>query len=223
MNENSGIQGANLSEIGLHSPVKIAKQEEQKNEFLQLFVAQLKNQNPLEPQNGADFLAQLAQFSTVEGIKNMEQTFNKIADSMNSNQAMQASNLVGKKVHVKTGSSIFQGDKITGAINLPKAVDNMSLEVYNEVGELVKTYNLNGRTKGDVAFSWDGLDEQGNAVAPGVYHFVAKATMDGKGTQLDTYIASNVDSVTINKDGQPPTLNVFGFGKVSMSDIKTIS
>ncbi|OJV86609.1 MAG: hypothetical protein BGO43_11225 [Gammaproteobacteria bacterium 39-13] len=72
-------------------------------------------------------------------------------------------------------------------------------------------------------FIWDGLDENGMAVPSGVYQFIAKATIDGKGTQLDTYIASNVDSVTVNKNGLPPTLNVSGYGKISMNDIKTIS
>src|SRR5471030_2845223 len=98
MSESSGIQGVNLSEIGLHSPIDLGKGKTEKNEFLQLFVAQLKNKNPLEPQDGSDFLGQLAQFSTVEGIKNMESAFNKIADSLNSTQALQATSLVGKKV-----------------------------------------------------------------------------------------------------------------------------
>lgn len=224
MSDNAGIQGVNLSELGLHSPVKIEKEEAQKNEFLQLFVAQLKNQNPLEPQNGADFLAQLAQFSTVEGIKNMESAFNKIADSLNSNQALQASSLVGKKVHVRTDAGILMpGDRVSGAIDIPVAVGDLTLEIRDEVGNLVRSFHINGRDKGELAFVWDGLDEQGQAVAPGVYQFMAKATIDGKGTQLDTYIASNVDSVTVNKNGQAPTLNIFGYGKVSLNDIKTIS
>lgn len=224
MNENAGIQGVNLSELGLHSPVKIEKEETQKNEFLQLFVAQLKNQNPLEPQNGADFLAQLAQFSTVEGIKNMESSFNKIADTLNSNQALQASSLVGKKVHVRTDAGILMsGQALSGAIDVPVPVGDLALEIRDETGNLIRTFHINGRDKGEMNFIWDGLDENGMAVPSGVYQFIAKATIDGKGTQLDTYIASNVDSVTVNKNGLPPTLNVSGYGKISMNDIKTIS
>ncbi len=224
MSDISGMQGVNLSEIGLHSPIDLEKGKTEKNEFLQLFVAQLKNQNPLEPQDGSDFLGQLAQFSTVEGIKNMESAFNKIADSLNSTQALQATSLVGKKVQVRTDASAHvEGGKVSGAIELPRAVGDLTLDVYNEVGQLVKSYNLNAREKGDLAFTWDGLDENGQAMPSGVYRFEAKGTIEGKSTEFETFIASNVDSVTINKNGQPMTLNVSGFGKVSMNDIKTIS
>jgi flagellar basal-body rod modification protein FlgD len=224
MSETGGLQGINLSEIGLHSPVNVEKEKTEKNEFLQLFVAQLRNQNPLDPQDGADFLGQLAQFSTVEGIKNMESAFNKIADSLNSSQALQATSLVGKKVQVRTDAGLYmEGNKLAGAIEVPTAVSDLALNVYNDVGQLVKTYHINGAQKGDVAFAWDGLDENGNAMPSGVYRFEAKGSIDGKTTQFDTFVASNVDSVTINKNGQPMMLNVSGFGKVSINDIKTIS
>ncbi len=221
---DSSIQGLNLSEIGLHSPVMSEKNKTDKDEFLQLFVAQLKHQNPLEPQDGSEFLGQLAQFSTVEGIKNMEGTFNKMADTLTSTQALQATSLVGKKVHVKAEAGIYsQGSNMTGAIDLPQSVSDLTLEIRNETGQVVKTYQINSAQKGDLSFVWDGLDDNGNAVASGVYQFVAKATVDGQPKNFETYISSNVDSVTINKNGQPITLNVNGFGKVSIDDIKTIS
>ncbi len=225
MSDTGGLQGINLQDIGLKSPITVDnKDKTEKNEFLQLFVAQLKNQNPLEPQDGSDFLGQLAQFSTVEGIKNMESAFNKIADSLNSSQAMQATSLVGKKVQVKTDTGLhFPGNQIAGSIEVPRAVNDLVLEVQNEVGQVVKTYQLNAQSKGDLPFNWDGTDENGNALPGGAYRFVAKAHVDGVLNQFDTYIASNVDSVTINKNGQPLTLNVSGFGKVSINDIKTIS
>ncbi len=225
MSETSGLSGVNFQEIGLKSPINLDKDTKtEKNEFLQLFVAQLRNQNPLEPQDGADFLGQLAQFSTVEGIKNMESAFTKIADSLNSTQALQATSLVGKKVQVRTDTGLYmEGNKVSGSIEVPRAVSDLTLDVYNEAGQLVKSYQINAREKGDVSFAWDGLDDRGNAVPSGAYRFEAKGTLDGKTTQFETFIASNVDSVTINKNGQPMTLNVSGFGKVSMNDIKTIS
>ncbi len=224
MTDTGGLGNVNLQELGLRSPVTIEKDKTEKNEFLQLFVAQLKNQNPLEPQDGSDFLAQLAQFSTVEGIKNMESAFTKIADSLNSSQAMQATSLVGKKVQVKTDVGLhLPGSKVSGAIELPRAVNDLVLEVQDPYGQVIKRYDLNAQSKGDLAFNWDGTDENGNPVPAGAYRFVAKAHIDGTLNQFDTYIASNVDSVTINKNGQPMTLNVSGFGKVSINDIKTIS
>jgi flagellar basal-body rod modification protein FlgD len=224
MSDIGGLQGINLSDIGLNTPLTAEKDKSEKNEFLQLFVTQLRNQNPLEPRDGAEYLGQLAQFSTLEGIRNMETAFNKIANTLNSNQALQASSLVGKNVGDKTDSGLYlQGSKVNGNIDVPAHVANLELEIRNEFGELVKTIKMNAVERGDLAFSWDGLDDNGNAQPSGVYRFAAKAAVQGQETQLETYLSANVDSVTINKNGQPVTLNVSGYGKVSMEDIRTIS
>jgi flagellar basal-body rod modification protein FlgD len=154
----------------------------------------------------------------------MEGTFSKMADTLTSTQALQATSLVGKKVHVKADVGLYsQGTNLTGAIEIPQSVSDLTIEIRNEAGQVVKTYQINSAQKGDMNFAWDGLDENGNAAASGVYQIVAKATVDGQTKQFETYIASNVDSVTINKNGQPITLNVNGYGKVSIDDIKTIS
>lgn len=224
MSETGGLQGINLSDIGLNTPLKPEKDKSEKNEFLQLFVTQLRNQNPLEPRDGAEYLGQLAQFSTLEGIRNMETAFNKIANSLNSNQALQASSLVGKNVDVKTDNALYlQGNNVKGNIDVPPYATNVQMEIRNEQGEIIKTVKLNGVDKGELAFMWDGLDDNGHAQPSGVYRFVAKANIHGQEQPLDTYLSANVDSVTINKNGQPVTLNVSGYGKISMDDIRTIS
>lgn len=224
ISETGGLQGINLSEIGLNTPLKAEKDKSEKNEFLQLFVTQLRNQNPLEPRDGAEYLGQLAQFSTLEGIRNMETAFNKIANSLNSNQALQASSLVGKNVDVKTDNALYlQGNNVKGSIDIPAYATNVHMEIVNEQGEVIKTVKMDAVDKGEMAFIWDGLDENGNAQPSGVYRFVAKANVHGQETPIDTYLSANVDSVTINKNGQPVTLNVSGYGKISMDDIKTIS
>jgi len=222
--DNTGIQGLNLSDIGLHDVIQSEHKKAQRDEFLQLFVAQLRNQNPLDPKDGSEYLAQLAQFSTVEGIKNMEQSFAEIADSLNSSQSLQASSMVGRKVEVNSQVGILSdGESITGSIQLPAGVSHLAMEVYNEAGEIVNTYQLNAPSKGDIPFAWDGKNDKGKTLAPGVYGFRAYGMLNGEQVQFDTYIASNVDSVTIHKDGQPLTLNVSGFGKVSIQDVRTIS
>jgi len=224
ISDTGGIQGINLSEIGLNTPLKAEKDKSEKNEFLQLFVTQLRNQNPLEPRDGAEYLGQLAQFSTLEGIRNMETAFNKIANSLNSNQALQASSLVGKNVEVKTDNGLYQqGSSVKGTIDVPAYATNVQMEIRNEQGEVIKTVKMNAVDKGELAFAWDGLDDTGMAQPSGVYRFIAKANVQGQETQIDTYLSANVDSVTINKNGQPVTLNVSGYGKISMDDIKTIS
>ena len=76
-----------------------------KNQFMELMIAQLKNQNPLDPKDGGAFLAQLAQFSTVDGIERLNSTMGDMAGQFKSNQALQASSLVGRKVLVPSDTA----------------------------------------------------------------------------------------------------------------------
>lgn len=219
------IPSVSLADVGLNAPTQANKKEDtQSTDFLQLFVTQLKNQDPLEPEKGADFLAQLAQFSTVEGIKNMEQSLTNVASALSSSQALQATSLVGKKVEVLTNQAMLtNGETVKGSMVLDEKVDNLTMEIRNANGEVVKTYEYGSQSKGDFAFSWDGLDDDGQAVAPGKYKLTAKGDVSGVETQLSTYVASNVESVSINKNGQPLGINITGLGQVSIDDVKTIS
>jgi flagellar basal-body rod modification protein FlgD len=219
------IPSVSLADIGLNTPTQVNKKEDsQSADFLQLFVTQLKNQDPLEPEKGADFLAQLAQFSTVEGIKNMEQSLTNVASALSSSQALQATSLVGKKVEVLTNQAMLSnGEAIRGSMVLTERMDNLRMEIRNANGEVVKTYEYGSQAKGDFAFSWDGLDSDGQAVAPGKYTLTAMGSVLGKETPLNTYVASNVESVSINKNGQALGINITGLGQVSINDVKTIS
>lgn len=223
MVNGSAIGGVNLNDIGLTQPKKAGEKSDQ-NQFLELFVAQLQNQNPLEPQEGADFLAQLAQFSTVEGITNMEKAITNMTNSFGSNLAVQAASLVGKGVEVKTShAQMVPGKLVQGSIDLPQTVTNLTIEVQNSSGEVVKTLETGFQEKGIIPFAWDGTNDNGDSEQGGVYKIVARAQVGNEMNQFDTYITSNVNSVTLNKDSQNYILNVEGFGEVSLEDIRSIS
>jgi len=220
----NAIPNVNLSEIGLNAPVSDNKEESDSTDFLELFVAQLKNQNPLEPQDGSDFLAQLAQFSTVEGIKNMESSLTDMVNSLNSSQTLQATSLVGKQVEVKTPyANLSEGQSVRGSIEIPTSASNVVLDIKNSQGEVVRSFDFSEQVSGDIGFTWDGLDQNGQAVSPGAYELTARGSIAGEESQLDTYVATSVDSVSINKNGEPIVVNVNGFGQVSLDDIKSIS
>lgn len=226
MNEVPQFTTDQLSSLGLarQEAEKNKKPEESATDFLQLFVAQLRNQNPLEPQEGSEFLGQLAQFSTVEGIKNMESSFAQLANTMQSNQALQASSLVGRNVEVKSQFGVLkQGETLSGSFELPRTVPNLSLDVMNKDGNIIRTYEFSSLGQGFHAFNWDGLDSNGSSVEAGPYRFIARGNVDGKQEQFGTYIGANVNSVTIDKDSRNMTLNVEGHGQVSIEDIRAIS
>lgn len=219
------IPDINFADIGLTPPQSTEKKEESNStDFLELFVAQLKNQNPLDPQDGAQFLAQLAQFSTVEGIKNMENSLTNMTNAMTSSQALQATSLVGKKVEVKTPLGILEtGQTMNGSIDAPEGATNIVLDIKNLQGEVVRTFEYSAQASGDVGFTWDGLDQNGQSVPSGVYQLSARGQEAGVETQFDTYVATSVDSVSINKNGEPIVVNVNGLGQVSLNDVKSIS
>lgn len=131
-----------------------------KNDFLKLLVAQMNNQNPLEPQDNTEFVAQLAQFSSVEGIDNLNNTVDDMASELRSSQALQASSLVGQSVVVPSNQYGFlqSGDLIASYSDIPATTMNVSLQVKNKSGQTLETINLGSHEKGAMSLRWDGAN-----------------------------------------------------------------
>lgn len=198
------------------------KTELDKDAFLKLMIAQLKNQNPLEPTTNADFVAQLAQFSSVEGIQQLNSTVGQIASGNQSSQALQASSLVGRTVKVAASSTqLDSSGGIAGTIDVPVSTAGIELSVFNASGELVFKEQLGAQSKGEVGFVWDGKNADGQVMPQGKYQVKAISTYDGKPLQLNTYLGANVNSVTLGANNTV-TLNVQGVGPVSMNAVKEI-
>jgi flagellar basal-body rod modification protein FlgD len=193
-----------------------------RNEFLQLLMAQLKNQDPLSPAEGTEFVAQLAQFSVVQGVQDLNESFTGMDTSLKSNQAIQASALVGHTVIVDTdvGRLTTAGD-VLGSITIDEATEDTLLNIYNAQGVLVRQEMLGGQDPGEVRFAWDGRNEAGESLPAGMYRFEALASRDGEVVALKTSLGANVNSVTIGATGEM-TLNVDGVGPLAISAIKEI-
>lgn len=193
-----------------------------KDAFLELMITQLKNQNPLEPQANAEFVAQLAQFSSLEGIQQLNDSVETLVGSNQSNQALQASALVGRTVKIETDYAYLPQDgRIYGTLDLPASTSGIQLNVYDSKGSLVFSEDLGAQEAGDLAFAWDGKLADGTEAPAGGYQFEAIATVNGKPTELTTYLGANVNSVTLGPNNTM-TLNVAGVGPVTLSDIKEI-
>lgn len=198
------------------------KQELGQDVFLELMVTQMRNQNPLDPQDNSEFVAQLAQFSSVEGLDKLNNTMEGFVGSFQSNQALQASAMVGRFVKVDTDTSYLGPDGlVAGTIELPQSTDDLSVIVYDSVGERVAEEQMGAQTAGDVPFAWDGSDGQGGQLPPGYYRFEVLAKIDGSQVQVNTALSANVDSVSVGANGTI-SLNVAGVGPVSMSQVKEI-
>lgn len=192
-----------------------------KNEFLNLLVAQLNNQNPLEPQGNGEFIAQLAQFSQVEGIEKLNTSMESLLSGYQSSQALQASSLVGRKVIIPSEKAVVDtSESFKATAVLPVSSSNVYVNVYDNAGSLVSRVNLGEQAAGNVSFIWDGKDSNGNLMPPGTYKFEAQATYGSETKGLYTMLPANVDSVTLG--GGELMLNLAGLGSVPLSQVQVI-
>ncbi|WP_025112932.1 flagellar hook assembly protein FlgD [Pseudomonas sp. H1h] len=195
-----------------------------KDAFLQLLVTQLKNQNPLDPQDNSAFVAQLAQFSSLEGITTLNSTVSSLAGNYNSSQALQASSLVGRNVIVQTNTAQLDDPSkgLTGSATVPSSIAGGTVTITDSTGATVRTIDLGSRAAGSASFTWDGKDSSGNLVPVGTYTFKANAPINGTATDLATYLPATVNSVTISQTGGELMLNLSGKGSVALSKVQTI-
>jgi flagellar basal-body rod modification protein FlgD len=194
-------------------------------DFLRIMVAQMQNQDPLDPQSQSDFLSQLAQFSTNDSINNMQSSINQLASSLQSNMALQASALVGRKVLVNSSTLPLGGEGgVTAGVNIIPGMGAIQASVYSSNGELIKTISLEQPSQqGVFEFSWDGTDQQNQRAAAGTYTLKVSAAFQGQSVALPTMIKSNVDSVSLGQNGSELKLNVAGLGQMSLNEVIQIS
>lgn len=131
-----------------------------KDSFLKLMVAQLENQNPLKPTDNQAFVAQLAQFSTVEGIGQLNTTTEGLSNRFNSASALQASSLVGQNVIVEGSENglLLQNGIVSGYAEVPGSATTVELQIEDGSGQLLEKFKLDNRDAGPMSVRWDGLN-----------------------------------------------------------------
>ncbi len=196
-----------------------------KDAFLQLLVTQLKNQDPLSPQDNGAFVAQLAQFSSLEGINTLNDSVNAISSNFSSSQALQASSLVGRSIITQTDKALVDTSKsMTGSVAVTAATGNVSVKITDANGNVVRTLDLGAQSAGTSDFIWDGKNDAGEVAPAGTYTFAATTKNDkGDAVALATSLPATVTSVTLSKTGGEMVLNLAGgMGSVKLSQIQTI-
>ncbi|MFZ9573093.1 MAG: flagellar hook assembly protein FlgD [Limnohabitans sp.] len=194
------------------------------NQFLTLFTTQLKNQNPLDPMKNEAFVAQLAQFSQLEATTAMKNSLDSMVSSMKSDRMLAGSSLIGRKVAVPDGpATLLGGQPVTGSVDLPTGADGVKFEVYNDKGQLVRSQILGAQTTGTMNLSWDGLDDNGQAMADGNYRFKVTASSNGVTSTPTVNTLSTVRSVSSAGTADDAwLLGVDGGKTISLSDVKRI-
>jgi flagellar basal-body rod modification protein FlgD len=178
---------------------------DQANRFITLLVAQMKNQDPLNPLDNAQVTSQMAQVSTVQGIEQLNSTMTSMLTQI---QGMQASNLVGHDV-LLSGNSLAvtaAGTPANGGYQFDNGADSATIEIRDSLGNIVASIPQGAKDPGVQTFSWDGK-VNGTSLPPGNYTFAVTGMLAGKPVQASAFTAGHVVGVIPGNDGVRLTLS----------------
>ncbi len=195
--------GGNSSLAKLASSYKSSDTEKKAEEdylgreaFLKMLVAQLQNQDPLNPMEGSDFSAQLAQFSSLEQLINVNKSIQSMADAFAKSSETDATAFIGKEVTGNANSmEVSAGTPSGGYYTLANQAEVM-VTISNSEGHVVKTIYPGQQTPGEYTLNWDGTDNGGNVVADGSYTYQVLANRGSGYTALPTTITGKVEGIS---------------------------
>ena len=207
--------GVKTSENQQKSPKSSLGQED----FLKLMTTQLQNQDPFAPMENGEFIAQMAQFSTVTGITEMGQTLKGLSDKLNEFRIATASDLLGNSVLVP--GNVVRPNKdgeVHGIIDLPSPSSETSVSFFDSSGELVHSVDLGSQGRGLVGFEWKGIPK--NILDKDEPLRVEAYINTGKGSEgLAPSVFSEVIAASLDTKGQGVTIDVKDFGEMAAADV----
>ncbi len=205
----------------LQGPATAAQGTDPQDRFLTLLVAQLKNQDPLNPMDNAELTSQMAQISTVNGIDKLNNTLQQMAAGFTASQSLQATSMIGHTVLVPGSALQLANGSAQGGAELPQAVDDLVVSIEDASGSLVRKIDLGAQSAGLVGFQWDGASDNGAAAASGRYRFTLSAVQGGKPISVAGLQLGLVSGVTQGAGGA--MLDVDGSSApVALADIKQV-
>jgi flagellar basal-body rod modification protein FlgD len=167
-------------------------------DFFALLTQQLSQQDPTKPVDNDQMVAQMTSFTMADSLSQLNQKFDEFATSMNSNQALQATSLIGQTVLVSSdSSSTWQDGKVSGGIMANAPVDDMQIQIVDEYGSVVRQIDAGSQNSGVIPFSWDGTDDAGNFLPRGKYQIQATGTVDGLHTELQVDMNPQITGTAI--------------------------
>ena len=187
-------------------------------DFLSLLVQQMRNQDPTKPMDSSQMVSQLAQISQVSATQALQTSFDSLSASLQGNQMLQASSMVGRNVVVPSAAGTLQDGGMDGAVNVPDGGGQVFVQITDADGNVLRTMSLGTPAAGLVPFHWDGIGDSGKALAKGSYKITAQAG----NAAVATDVSGKVTGVGMTgSDGA--YLDVDGFGGVLLSQVAQIN
>ncbi|MBL4711304.1 MAG: flagellar hook assembly protein FlgD [Gammaproteobacteria bacterium] len=222
-NNFTALNPASINNTDANKP----NDELNQSDFIQLLVAQVKHQDPTKPMDPSQFMSQLTQSSMVNGINELQKSFDTLATKLSSDQSLQAASLVGRSVLIPSDQGLLTtGGSISGQLSLDERASDVNIKIYNTSGEQIKTLALGDSSAGNLQFKWNGFADDGSVVPAGNYLITADAFVRGSQQSLVVSLESRIDSININKGsaGSPSgtVLNLSSGQSVALSEVTTI-
>ena len=220
-NNNQSLNNI-LEKIGVKTPENTPKSPKSslgQEDFLKLMTTQLQNQDPFAPMENGEFIAQMAQFSTVTGITEMGETLKGLANKLDEFRIATASDLLGNSVLVP-GNTVRpnKNGEIHGIIDLPSASSETSVSFFDQSGEIVHSIDLGAQGRGLVGFEWLNIPKE--IIDKDTPLKVEAYINSGKGSQsLAPSVFSEVVAASLDTKGQGVTIDVKDFGEMAAEDV----
>lgn len=213
-----------------HSATAAARQSaELRDSFMTMLTTQLKNQNPLDPMDNAEMTSQLAQINTVSGIEELNRTLELISTQIEASGMLEAASLIGKGVLVPGDRVLLDHDadgvpaSTPFGIELAGPADNLAVSIIDAGGQVINRYELGAVDVGMETFTWDGLNGQGTAAAPGAYRVQVEALQGDKAVEVSTFNYALVGGVVPVGDQGGFLLDLGAiYGQVEFGAVKQI-
>lgn len=202
------------------NPYQAASTSETQDRFLSLLVAQMKNQDPLNPLDNAQVTTQLAQISTVSGIDKLNASVSTLSGQLNSAQSLQAASLIGHAVLSQSNELYFDTTQVSGGIELSQDASSVTIKIADANGQTVKTLQLNDQKAGIVDYAWDGTSDTGSPLPAGLYNVSVSAASNNMTVEATPLAYATVDSITLASSGA--LANLHNLSPVYLSSIRQI-
>ena len=203
------------------SQERLPKNSLDKNDFLNLFITQIQNQDPLNPKDGTEMASQLAQFNSLEQMININNSLEQLGQKTDQGQNINYINYLDKEVHVNNGKIALNDHKITDSRYVIKTpLNSTQLTVRDSLGSIVAKLDMGPKKPGEYQISWDGMNEKGENVPDGVYKF-SLFGIGSDNTEVDIPVTSKLKITGINLKDKNSSFFTDA-GKIGFDEIEEI-
>ena len=216
LTSTSQVTSTTSAAAATSSTTGIANADAAQDRFLKLLVAQLNNQDPMNPMDNAQMTSQIAQINTVTGIQQVNATLKTMADQFASMQVLQGSSMVGRNVLIEGSALSIQDGKAGAAIDLAGSADSTKVEILSPGGQLLDTINLGALAAGRHSFEWDASAYRGT----GSPTYKVTATSAGQPVTATTLVRDKV--VSVGSENGAMLVQLLGHNPVGYGSIKAM-